>query len=527
MAKGLTMRTIPDAMAWDLWRRGRWTLVAIALAMLTLPMLILWLIGGALGRDESHLLNFLFVQTVLVTGVGSLLAINMQNARRLYPYPATSATLLIGQLFPSALLLATGVALWTLTVNFAFDLQWAVWEPALFAFVTLVAAYCAMWLGMGSLWMIPLLAVVAGVFGSWMKWHFGPLFGDPAHAWSPITMGEAFALAAATAFSYRGALVGLARARRGEPPISVGVVKWLESLADRTPLADAPFRSAAAAQTWYFQQRAWVAPISALSFITIALVIWTLVSRDVEELVKAFANGCWFLAIPAVLGGIVLGSIGSRDDVVMGQFLATRPITSLDLSRRLLLVAAKYLALMWVSWGVAFLAILLILRLAGHAPWTYLPPEFRWQSVVGAMLLSWVVMATLISVALIGRARLVSQCVVGFCLGYVALMLLAKYALIYEAREALMNGLIGATGLAFTAITVAGLVAARKRGLLEAPVTAATIAMWIVLVAATMLALPSDVELARSTASLLYGSLALAVAPIALAPLAMAWNRTR
>lgn len=524
------MRTIPDAMAWDLWRRGRWTLSAIALTMLAFPMLILWMMGsGALDRGEktTHLLNFLFVQTVLVTGVGSLLAVNMQNARRLYPYPATSATLLIGQLFPSALLLATGVALWTFTINFFFELQWAVWEPALFALVTLVAAYCAMWVGMGSLWMIPLLAVVAGVFGSWMKWHFGPLFGDPAHAWSPITMAEAFALAGATAVSYRGALIGLARARRGEPPISVGVVKWLESLADRTPLADAPFRSSAAAQTWYFQQRAWVAPFSALSFIAIALVIWTLVSRDVEELVKAFANGCWFMAIPAVLGGVVLGSIGSRDDVVMGQFLATRPIASLDLSRRLLLVAAKYLAWAWAVWGTIFLAILLTLRLAGHAPWAYLPSEFRWQSLAGAMLLSWIVMASLICTALLGRARLVSQCVVGLCFGYVALMLFAKYALIYEAREAVMHSLVAATGIAFTALTIAGLVAAKKRGLLETPIAAATIAMWIVLVGATMAAMPADLDLPRSSEFLLYGSLALVVAPIATAPLAMAWNRTR
>lgn len=522
------MQSITAAMTWDLWCRGRWTFGAVMLTMLALPMLILWMIGNLLPDDKSaHLLNFLFVQTVLVTGIGALMALNMQHARRLYPYPATSATLLNGQLLPSALLLAVGVVLWTLTANGLFELGWPSWEPALFGIAALVAAHAAMWLCMGSLWMIPLLAVVCGVFGAWMKWHFGPLFGDPVHAWNPITPAEAIALAGVTVVSYRGALAGLARARRGEPPISVGVVKWMESLADRAPAANAPFASAAAAQTWYFQQRGWVAPVTVLAFITFALIVWSFVSRDVVELVAAFANGCWFISIAAVLGGVVLGSIGSRDDVVMGQFLGTRPITSLDLSRRLLIVAGKNLALAWVIWGTVLLVIMLVLRLAGHSPWSYLPAEFRWQSLAGAMLLTWGLMASVIALALWGRAKLVGQLFVGLSLGYVSLMLFAKFALIYEAREALMHGLVAVTGLAFTAITIVAFVAARKRGLIEGPVAVAAIAIWIVLLVASMMSLPADFNLPRSSEFLLYGSLALVVAPITLAPLALAWNRTR
>jgi hypothetical protein len=522
------MRTISAAMTWDLWRRGRWTFGAVMLTLLALPMLILWMIGNLLPDDRNtHLLNFLFVQTVLVTGIGALLALNMQNVRRLYPYPATSAALLNGQLLPSALLLAVGVVIWTFTANGLFELRWASWEPALFGIVALAAAHAAMWLCMGSLWMIPLLAVVCGVFGSWMKWHFGPLFGDPVHAWIPITPAEAIMLAGATVVSYRGALLGLARARRGEPPISVGVVAWIESLAERTPAANAPFSSPVAAQTWYFQQRGWVAPVTVLTFISFALVIWSFVSRDVVELVAAFANGCWFISIAAVLGGVALGSVGNHDGVVMGQFLATRPITSLDLSRRLLIVAVKNLAFAWGIWGTVLLAIMLVLRLTGHSPWTYLPAEFRWQSLAGAMLLSWAAMASVIALALWGRAKLVSQLFIGLSLGYVALMIFAKFALIYEVREALMHGLVAITGLAFPAMTIAAFVAARKRGLIEGPVAVAAIVIWIVLVGVSMMSMPTGFDLPRSSEFLLYGSLALVVAPIALAPLAITWNRTR
>jgi hypothetical protein len=523
------MRSISAAMTWDLWRRGRWTLGAVMLTMLGLPMLILWMIGGGLGPGEkiTHLLNFLFVQTVLVTGIGALLALNMQNSRRLYPYPATSAALLNGQLLPSSLLVAVGVLIWTFAANGLFELRWPSWEPALFGIAALTAAHAAMWLCMSSLWTIPLLAVVCGVFGSWMKWHFGPLFGEPAHAWSPITPAEAMALAGATVVSYRGALLGLARARRGEPPISVGVVAWIESLAERTPAANAPFSSPLAAQTWYFQQRGWVAPVTVLAFITFALIVWSFVSRDVVELVAAFANGCWFISIAAVLGGVLLGSVGNHDGVVMGQFLATRPITSLDLSRRLMIVAVKNLAFAWGIWGTVLLAIMLVLRLDGQSPWAYLPAEFRWQSLAGAMLLSWAAMASVIALALWGRAKLVSQLFVGLSLGYVTLMLLAKFALNDQAREALMHGLVAVTGLAFTGITIAAFVAAKKRGLIEAPVAGAAVAVWITLIAACILAWPADLAITRSGEFLLYGSLALVVAPIAAAPLALAWNRTR
>ena len=522
------MQSITAAMTWDLWRRGRWTFGAVMLTMLALPMLILWMIGNLSPNDKTtHLLNFLFVQTVLVSGIGALLALNIQNARRLYSYPATSTTLLNGQLLPSALLLVVGVVVWTLTANILFELRWASWEPALLGVAALVAAHAAMWLCMGSLWMIPLLAIVCGVFGSWMKWHYGPLFGDPIHAWSPITSAEAMALAAATVVSYRGALVGLARARRGEPPISVGVVKWLESLSDRAPLADAPFPSATAAQTWYFQQRGWITPVTVLAFITFALIVWAFVSRDVEELVKGFANGSWFLSIASVLGGIVLGSIGNRDEVVMGQFLGTRPITSLDLSRRLLIVAVRNLIVAWIIWGAIFLAILLIAQLAGYATWSYLSNELRWQGLAGAMLLSWAVMATAISIALVGRARLVSQWFIGLSVSYVALMVVAKFTLTRQAHETLMHSLVVFTGLACTAIAVTAFFAASKRRLIEAPVLGAAIAVWIALIGGAMMSLPAGLELPRSSAVLLYGSLALVVAPIASAPLAMAWNRTR
>lgn len=173
------------------------------------------------------------------------------------------------------------------------------------------------------------------------------------------------------------------------------------------------------------------------------------------------------------------------------------------------------------------LVIMLVLQSAGQTPWAYLPSEFCWQSLAGAMLLSWAVMASVIALALWGRAKLVSQWFVGLSLAYVALMLLAKFGLNDQAREALMHGLVAVTGLACTAMTIAAFWTARKRGLIEGPVAAAAVAMWASLLLACFLAWPADLPITRSGEMLLYGSLALVVAPIAAAPLALAWNRTR
>jgi hypothetical protein len=63
--------------------------------------------------------------------------------------------------------------------------------------------------------------------------------------------------------------------------------------------------------------------------------------------------------------------------------------------------------------------------------------------------------------------------------------------------------------------------------LIEGPVAVAAVAVWITLIAACILAWPADLEITRSGEFLLYGSLALVVAPIAAAPLAITWNRMR
>jgi hypothetical protein len=95
----------------------------------------------------------------------------------------------------------------------------------------------------------------------------------------------------------------------------------------------------------------------------------------------------------------------------------------------------------------------------------------------------------------------VSQLFVGISLGYVALMLLAKFGLNDQARDALMHGLVVVTGLAFTVMTLAAFGAARKRGLIEGPVATAAIAIWIVLVGASMMSLPADYNLPRSSST--------------------------
>jgi hypothetical protein len=525
------MQSITAAMTWDLVSRGRWALSAIALTMLAFPMLIMWSIGSisSLYPDDlsTHLLNFLFMQANLMTGGGVLMILNMQQLRRIYPYPAATATLVNGQLLPAGALLALDMAAWTAMLNTLFRLHWPLWEPMFFAVAALAMAHAAMWVCYGSLWMLCSLTVVSGLFAFWMKWHYGPLFGELEHAWSPMTPIEAIMLLTLTVVAHRVAVWGLARARRGEPPLSIGLVAWINGLADRRNSHHAPFASAAAAQTWYFQQRGWVAPFAVAVVSALALVIWSFVSRDVMELVAAFAHGSWLVTIAAVLGGVVLGAVGSRDDVVMGQFLATRPITTVDLSRRLLGVAAKNLAIAWAVWGAIFLAILLASRVAGDAPWEYLPPNFGWRWFAGSMLLSWAAMSTIIAIALIGRARLIGRAVVGLSFGYVALMLSAKFALTSQAFELLMHGLVILLGVGCTAGTIAAMVVALRRRLIEAPIAGAAIAVWIALLVAGMLAWPTEVELGFTGQILLYGSLALIVAPIATAPLALAWNRTR
>lgn len=525
------MRTISAAMTWELLARGRWTLTGSAIALVALPMLVLFSLSsvGALNPDDVsvRMLHFLFMQANIFTLVTLVLALNAEQTSRLFALPARSTTLVAWRIIPNVLVVTADVAAWTALLNAAFGFDWPLWGPAFLAACAVVGAHASFWICFRSRWMVVSLTILAAVCSFWFKSQYGPLFGELQHAWIGVAPIEIVTLILLSIVAYWLAVVGFARSRRGEPPVSLGLIARLNRHVDAVSRSNHSFRNPLRAQTWYFRQQGWAAPIAVAGFIAVSLTIWSLFNRDPRELIQGFAFSCGFVWIAGLLGGVLLGAVGSKGDVQMGQFLATRPVSSADMARILLRIAGESLLVAWLIWGGTLLLILLAGRLAGYAPLALFPPEFNWQMLAGGLLTSWGVFTNMMSIVLIGRGQLVARILASACFAYIGVILCSKHMLEPATHALIMQILVALFGVACSAATVVLIVAVRRRRMIAARALAGIVAAWLALIVIAMLVTPADAALPLQATILLYGSLGLAVAPFAAVPLALAWNRTR
>ena len=537
------MRSIAGAMAWELTTRWRWQLLGTAFGMFALPILILASMGngaamlGQNGDVTNQVLGFCFLQANILTIVIPLIALCTSMRGRLYSYPATTATLAHGLMLPATAIVAIDLVVWTAAMNTMFRLQWPAIEPAIFAVAITIATFSAMWLTYQSRWAVVALTVVAGTFSFWIKSHFGPIFGEMTHPWQPMTATEAILLLIVTATSYRFGLRAFARSRRGERPFSTGLINRLEAFSERRVQTVAKFATPLAAQSWYFQQRSWVAPAVVLSVSAFSITLWLFVNRDVGALVEACAVGAGLLCIATAIGGLYLGALGMKEQTNIGQFLASRPITSVDMAWRLLLTAAKSFLQTWACWGVICVLIVLFAQLTENSPMEHLPPAHRWELLVGAVLLSWAAMTTTMVMALADRGRLIFRVITGLSFSFIALIILNSIVVRLFDNAQIVHTFGALFGLAATAATVAAFYYAFRRGLLEPRLAIAAVVVWVILIAAGAGMIPRTSQQDRTIAGMKFfdvtartfvlGSLSLAVAPIAATPLALAYNRTR
>jgi hypothetical protein len=142
------------------------------------------------------------------------------------------------------------------------------------------------------------------------------------------------------------------------------------------------------------------------------------------------------------------------------------------------------------------------------------------------LLAAWTVLALSASVGLLGRPYLLVKVLCGLMFGYIGLILLSRFTLTYEGQLLLGRVATLAVSIAFIALTLWAFVGARRRGLIGWPTVYVAASVWIGLAAVVVLAWTENV-LGMPEALLLLAPAALSVAPLATAPLALAWNRNR
>jgi hypothetical protein len=525
------MRSIPLAMTWELLWSGRWGLVAAALAANAVPIAILAALRteGAINPDDSSgfLMHLVMMQLNMVIFGAALLVVQGEPAR-LYAWPLRTSTLVAWRLLPTMALAAVESIACTLLINKLFQLGWPLWGPALFLAVGMAAVSAARWLTDRSAWIVPAIALVGLVLGLWNKARYGAMFSEPTRLWRHVTPSEVAFLLAVTFFAYGVGVAAVARNRRGEAPLSLGILARIDRWLDPGPRVDVPFPTPSAAHGWAeWRQKGWVMPITVLVSMLVGLVAWLASIRDARELWGGALGFGSLLPWIGVIGAMLFGNTNPRDgDMGMGQSLATRPISCTGLAYAILRTAAKSTALTWGLWAACVLVVGLAVGAAGIDPW----PAARglaWWYAPATLLGTWVVLATLAAILLVGR---LNRTVKGACAGlavFLGLTLLVRYALPPAVHAPLRQGLVAGTGAILVLATTWAFVAARRRALVDAVVPCVAACVWLTLLAGILEAAVTSSSAPWSGCVFFAGLAALVVAPLATTPLAIASNRHR
>lgn len=529
------MRSIPVAMTWEMLSHGRWTLPASVLGGNALPVLLLGALRlqGATELDDPStiVMHFMFVQVSMFCFAAG--AFSAQGApARLFAWPIRTATLVATQMLLTMLVVgletfASGAAL-----NALFDLNWPLWGPALFAATAVAAIQATLWLTEKSpAWLPWALALVAGLLGFWLKSRYGEPFSQPNRYWSEVTPSEILTMLGITALSFYVAVIGVARQRRGDVLPAFGVFAWFERTFDTAPSVGQPFRTPAQAQFWYeWRQKGWAMPAATIFGMILGCSLWAISIRDGRELLNGFLAGGGLLSVVALVGGVILGNSGQSDsNFGMGHFLATRPMTSKEMSHAILKVGAKSVLISWSIWAAAF-AVVWVVLLAFKA----IPPEIPadWRQIGGWYLLAtllgpWIAVGLLSSLGQPGSSRFAISVFSAVFLLILTRPLFEQHFLSYQAQQQVDEAIVVCLGAIFVLGTAWAFIAARRRHLIEARTAWTIIGVWTMLSGFIVLESWRQSEFSVTASVLAIGLLATVFAPLATAPLALTWNRNR
>jgi hypothetical protein len=423
--------------------------------------------------------------------------------------------------------------------------------PSLMAAVLLAWCQAILWTSFPMPWLRLLLLIPGGTI-----FFFTPMimldFDESSTALCGLLAGLLLA-------AYGTALRSVARARCGEHR-RWGWPDWL-----RWPWAARsrrPFSSPAWAQLW-FEWRLHglgfpmaMAILAILVFPMMPLLVEALNSSDqLPPSLRQEIGSLWLaaasqmLVLPlysAMLVGPQLGKCSGKS-FVLSSYLATRPVPVAMLVRaKFAMTVCSTLA----GWGALILGLLLWLTLSGHAVEAaqqfetmrqkHAPGVFwGWLTllVVGVILLTWVQMVQEMWIGLTGRTRAIeiwNFIKVGFLIGLILLGLwfgfwLAKHPEWWPLLERLPPWLAG------TAVILKGLAAVwslsvlKRRQLIPSGVLWGVLAIWLALAGGLFAALYAllPYKWFYWPGVILGIVLLLPLTRLALAPLALSWNRHR
>jgi hypothetical protein len=540
------VRTPAIAIAWDIYRRNRWGLWAVAAYVIAL------LIFGTTtepvtgsGRVAATLSvplgsAYFFLLAVFSLGLaGDVAARGSMYPARMFTLPVTNAALagwpmLYGTVTVAALWLATAyLAPWPASLYIP-----KLW-PAFFLAAFLAWMQVLLWLpyplqGMRMAVLIVWLTILDTI--GMLAIHFQP---------PESLMVALFVPQLPLAFLVGRFAVG--RARCGEIPDWRGVFTRLGWIADLARPRRQQFTSAFRAQVSYeWGQHGWSLPLWVAILLPFALALLFLVGRpDFVFFIVLFT-----LLVPPVMAGFVAASVyratpRGRDGQGMATLLATRPMTSAAMvGAKLVATAASMLA----AWLLVLIAVPVALVVSDTWPFVadnaarlvgFIGADrgvvLLYLVLAGLMATTWTLLVQSLYIGLSGRAWLIRL--------YVALslaVLIAVVPLFFWVREHGEMGMVlhdstpwrwALGALVALKLSAATWIMIRlQRGhLLDDRTLLRSAAYWVLAVFALYGVLVWVLDTPQMPKDLLMciAILAIPLARISAAPLALDWNRHR
>lgn len=550
------MRSIPQALFWEMCRRGRWQAPLYFLLGNALPVLIY----SALSHhsvDQSDAafvtMHVLFLPLILfMFAIGIVAA--QGSLSRLYLSPISSACLVAWHIFPGAILLLSEVALVSWAQNAYFGLDFPIMGPSLFAATAWAAAQVLVCGSHRSVTGFALAASPCMLLFFWLQSRYGAWFQQPTHYWTEVTSVELLTMLSAIALSFVLTLVVVARDRCGEQTSSLKLWRWLaltwDRISSKASRNQQPFSTTMEAQLWSeWRSKGCALPIIVSGMIVVIGIVvlfrFAVLSQRVHHLTDLhealLVCGVLYPLLAALCGGL-LGSTSSGSGIrhhnatirdlgdqpmfdQMGHFQATLPISNRSFADAMLRTAAKSILLSGSLWAFAFGAVLTLAAINDALPEHILPsPIERWFLPM-ILLGAWIGITLIATIVMTGRIAFFFGGLVVIVFGGSLLATISEQFVPAEVQHQLAQLLIIAVSLGIIVTTSLALVLANRHGMQSGAGVFKSISAWLFLSLLAVILRPESLPPAAYLSMIAFA--ALVVFPCSAAPLAIAWNRHR
>jgi hypothetical protein len=540
------------AIAWALWRRHRWGIVAVA--SFVAGAAIVTSIGTAFWdrRTVTAVLGPIAVAlplpAVYLIAVFSLGFNTDVGAREscfpagLFRLPVSTAALVA---WPMAYGAAALSVLWFVVALFVlrpwfnlWNMEVPLWWPAGLAVTTVACFQAVLWSPVGlPLFRIALTALL--VPGLIALTEFAVMSGS-----SQLFLVALFA--SISSLAWTSGYVGVKRARRGDTPNWSGLFRPLRQLLQRLARRRQPFVSAARAQLWFEWRRTGLS-LPVLTAVVLPFVLLPLIFGK-NDAIPIWRTVLGALTTPLLLAGLAGTTVSGnhpwvKDYYGVAPFNASQPMTSADM------VAAKLKAAglsTLVAWTVMALMAVAALAATGNlgevADWwerglrTHNSVQLAAGVIAGTALLvvwTWKRMVDSLLLGISGRKWIIHACIYGNISGLVGLGIVAGW--IYRNPEShaivldLLPWLLTLWVLCRLWATAWALRRALRRKLLESRTVLGWVLAGLSFGGTTfgVLAWVVPGEYVPAHYLLFLVLLTMPMAHLAATPLALAWNRHR